>query len=52
LASADPALDPVLPFGLPRAVLIALTLSEMRPAAWGRHRGTVPTEPPRISETN
>ena len=52
LIPAGPALDPVLLLGLLVAVLIGLTLVEMRLAARGRHRGAVPAEPPRLSETS
>ena len=51
LALAGPGLDPVLLLGLLVAVLVALTLFEMRAEARGRHRGAVPAEPPRFAET-
>jgi hypothetical protein len=51
LALAGPGLEPVLLLGLLLAVLVALTLFELRTAARGRHRGAVPAEPPRFSET-
>jgi low temperature requirement protein LtrA len=52
LAVAGSGLDPVLLLGLLVAALVVLTLFEMRVAAYGRHRGAVPVEPPRLSETN
>jgi low temperature requirement protein LtrA len=51
LALAGPGVDPLLLLGLLLAVLVALTLGEMWLAARGVHRGAVPVEPPRLSET-
>ena len=51
LALAGPGLAPVLLLGLLVAVLVALTLFEMRAEARGRHRGAVPAELPRFAET-